>query len=163
MTRLVVMGNSGSGKSTFAKQVGAVLALPTHDLDVLCRHLDGQQRDEGEAKTLVAEVATGDRWVIEGVFPLLVKLALARATALVWLDLSWNECREGLVQRGPHHGMDPSDPDALLAWANAHSDLLPAHARLYNTFGGQKVRLLTRHEAEALSRRALAWTSRESS
>ena len=149
-TRLVVIGNSGSGKSIFAKRIGAALNLLTHDLDVMF-WLDGQKRAEGEAKALVSEVAAGTGWVIEGVYGWLVEIALVRATALVWLDLSWDECREGLLQRGPHYGMNPSDPDALQAWAGAHWDRLAGHAQLYNGFGGHKVHLRTRREVAAFS------------
>ena len=70
---------------------------------------------------------------------------------LVWLDLSWDECREGLLRRGPHYGMNPSDRDALLAWANAHRARLPEQAQLYNAFAGRKVRLQTRREVGAFS------------
>ncbi len=48
--RLVVIGNSGSGKTVFARLAGAALNLPTHDLDVLYRHLDGRMREESEAR-----------------------------------------------------------------------------------------------------------------
>lgn len=149
--RVIVIGNSGAGKSTFAKRIGTALNLLPHDLDVTFWHLDGRKRAEGEAKALVAEVAEGTGWVIEGVYGWLVEIALVRATALVWLDLSWAECRDGLLQRGPHYGMNPSDPDALEAWAGAHSDRLAGQAHLYNGFGGHKVHLRTRREMAAFS------------
>ena len=72
------------------------------------------------------------------------------AMALVWLALSWDECREGL-QRGPHDGMNPSDPDAVNAWAGAHSDRLAGHAQNDDGFDGHKVRLRTRREMAAFS------------
>jgi hypothetical protein len=147
-TRLVVIGASGSGKSTFAARIGAALHLPAHDLDVLSRRPDGRTRDLGEATARVAAAAAGACWVIEGVFAELAEVALARATTLVWLDLAWDECRAGLMQRGPHYGMDPNDPEARLAWAKADRDRRPVHARLYATFGGRKVRLRTRREVE---------------
>jgi adenylate kinase family enzyme len=150
-TRAVVIGNSGSGKSTVAERIGAALSLPTHDLDVLHWRPDGRERDEGEAKALVAEVAATTGWVIEGVWASLLDVALVRATVLVWLDLSWDECREWLLQRGPHYGMNPNDHDTLRAWANAHRDRLAGQAQLYNGFGGQKIRLATRHEVAAFS------------
>lgn len=152
--RLIVIGNSGSGKTIFARRAGATLNLPTHDLDVLCRH-DGRKREETEAKAVVAEIAAGSRWVIEGVFSSLIEVALPRATVLAWLDLSWGECRAGLLQRGPHYGMDPSDSGALQAWEAAHTDRLVAHARIYNGFGGHKVRLQTRREVAAFSVKSL--------
>ena len=149
LTRWLLIGNSGAGKSVLSTRIGAALGLPIHDLDVLYRSPDGRMRREGEAKALVAAVAAGADWVIEGVFPELIAVAQARATAMVWLDLSWDECRAGLLQRGAHYGMDPADPDALMAWSNAHRDRLAAHARLYDGFGGGKVRLRTRRQVEA--------------
>jgi len=142
--RLVIIGNSGSGKSTLAKRIGAPPNLPIYDLDILCRHLDGRKRAKSEAKALTAEVVAGTDWVIEGVFRCLIEIALSRATVLVWLDLSWDECRAGLLQRGPHYGMDPSDHDAMLAWKNAHWDRLAGYAQLYHAFNGPKTCLRTR-------------------
>ena len=155
-----MIGNSGAGKSVLSRRIGAVLGLPIHDLDVLVRRLDGRKREEGEAKALVAEVAAGAGWVIEGVFPELIEIARARATAMVWLDLSWDECRAGLLQRGAHYGMDPDDHDALMAWANAHQDRLKAHARLYDGFGRHKVRLRTGRQVEAFAVEDLTGSSR---
>ncbi len=154
--RLVVIGNSGSGKSTLAKQVGEALRLPTHDLDRLHWHADGRKRAEAEAEMLVAEIAAGAAWVIEGVYGWLAEVALTRATALVWLDLSWAECREGLLRRGPRRGMTPSDQEALLDWANAYwtratPSSFAGHARLYHTFDGRKAHLRTRGEVAAFS------------
>ena len=59
--------------------------------------------------------------MIEGVFGELAQVALSRATVLVWLDLSWGECRRGLLQRGLHYGYDPADPVDLAALTEAHS------------------------------------------
>ena len=147
----MVTGASGAGKSVLAGRIAATLTLPTHDLDVLLRRPDGRKRAAGDAKARVADVAAGDGWVIEGVFPDLIEVALARATVMVWLDLSWDECRAGLLARGPHYGLDPSDDDALLAWESAHRARLPEHARLYDGFAGRKVRLRTRREVEAFT------------
>lgn len=159
-TRLVVIGNSGSGKSTFAKRVSATLGIRTHDLDILCRHVDGRKRGEDDARALVAEVAAGAGWVIEGVFPSLVEVAFRRATALVWLDLSWDDCQAGLLQRGPHYAMDPSNHNDLLAWEAAHWGRRSTPAQLFDAFGGSKVRLRTRGELEDFSLESLSGGSR---
>ena len=154
--RLVVIGNSGSGKSTLAERVGAALKLPTYDLDLLHWEADGRKRDEAEAKALVAGVAAGETWVVEGVYGWLAEMALARATMLVWLDLSWAECREGLLHRGLRRGMAPSDHDALVAWASAYwtretPSSFAGHDLLFRKFSGDKLRLRTRAEVSACS------------
>ena len=104
----------------------------------------------------MADVAAGAAWVIEGVYGWLADVALALATALVWLDLPWAECRGGLLRRGLRRGMTPSDQDALLAWASAYwtrdtPSSFAGHARLYHAFGGDKTRLRTRAEISAFS------------
>jgi adenylate kinase family enzyme len=143
-TRWWVIGASGSGKSTFARRVGAALGLATHDLDDVYRRRDGELLGEGEGKALAAGIAAGPRWVIEGVYGELAQVALSRATALVWLDLSWDVCREGLLQRGLHYGYNPDDPVDLAAWAEAHLQYCADHLKLYGAFGGLKTRLTTR-------------------
>ena len=152
-TRWWVIGAGGSGKSTFARRVGAALGLPIHHLDDVYRRRDGKLLGEGEVKALTAGIAAGPGWVIEGVgnYGELAQLALSRATALVWLDLSWDACRDGLLQRGPHYGYDPEDPVHLAAWAEAHPRYGADHLRLYCAFGGLKARLTTRAETAAFS------------
>jgi len=149
VTRLVIIGNSGSGKSTLAERVGGALSLPVHDLDLLHWRADGSKREENEAKSLVADIAAGPAWVIEGVYGWLAEVALERATALIWLDLSWTECREGLLQRGLRRGMTPTDQGALLGWSGAYwtrttPSSFVGHAQLYRFFSGHKARLRTR-------------------
>jgi deoxyadenosine/deoxycytidine kinase len=158
-TRLVIIGNSGSGKSTFAERIATALGIPAYDLDVAYRCLDGRERAEDEAQALVTEFSVSSGWVIEGVWDELVAVALVRATVLVWLDLSWDECLKGIRQRGPHYGMNPNDRDDLLAWANAHRDRVVEQAQRYNAFKCQKVRLRTRREVAAFSPARLASSS----
>jgi adenylate kinase family enzyme len=150
-TRVVVIGNSGSGKSTIAARIGAALTLPVHDLDALRWLSPGEARPGDEAKALVAQAAAGDGWVIEGVWAGLLEVALVRATALVWLDLSWDECLQGLVQRGPHYGYDPMDRAHAAALADAHRERLPGQAQLYRDFSLRKIHLRTRQQVTAFT------------
>ena len=153
LTRWWVIGAGGSGKSTFARRVGAALGLAIHHLDDVYRRRDGELLGAGEGKTHAAAIAAGTRWVIEGVgdYEELAQVVLSCATALVWIDLSWDECREGLLQRGLHYGYDPDDPADLAAWAEAHPRYGADHLKLYGAFGGLKARLTTRAETAAFS------------
>lgn len=150
-TRWVIIGNSGSGKSTLANLLGEGLNLPVFDLDLVHWHPDGCKRDETDAKARVAEIAAGDGWVIEGVYGWLADVALGLATMLVWLDLPWSACRDGLLARGLRRGMTLSDQDALLAWAQEYwtrttPSSFNGHERLYRAFVGNKALLRTHEE-----------------
>jgi adenylate kinase family enzyme len=151
--RSVVIGNSGSGKSVFAGHLAGLCDVPTLDLDLL--HWEGNgfggKRDETVAKTMTHEAAEAPSWVIEGVYGWLAEVAIARATALVWLDLPWTQCREGLLARGRRRGASASDFSQLLDWAEAYWDRRTStsfigHSRLFEGFAGEKLRLTDRQE-----------------
>ncbi|MBP2565742.1 topology modulation protein [compost metagenome] len=153
--RIAIIGNSRSGKSSLAAKAGSALKLPFYDLDRLHWEEDGRKRDEAEARLLVARHANTSDWIIEGVYGWLVETALPRAKVLIWLDLPWAECREGLLRRGAQHGETESDQAALLAWAGDYwtrttSSSFAGHLQLYETFGGGKIRLQRRADVSTM-------------
>jgi adenylate kinase family enzyme len=66
--RTVIIGNSGSGKSVFAKNLAALTSAPVIDLDRLHWEDAGFRikREEEAAKRLVRDAASAARWIIEG-------------------------------------------------------------------------------------------------
>jgi len=151
--RTIIIGNGGSGKSTLAAQIADRLQMPLIALDVI--HLEDRgfahKRDEEAARQMVRDAAAANRWVMEGVYGWLSEPALPRATALLWLDLPWSECRAGLLAR---KGDQPADPD-LLTWAEQYwerqtSSSFAGHRKIYDKFAGAKLRLENRQAANAL-------------
>lgn len=67
------------------------------------------------ARQKVADLAATQHWVIEGVYGWLAEVAVPRATALMWLDVSWDVCREGLLARGLRCGGTEADFVELLS------------------------------------------------
>jgi adenylate kinase family enzyme len=153
--RTVVIGNSGSGRSTLAARLAALANVPAIDLDLLHWVDDGYgvKRAEADAQQLVRETATQPGWVIEGVFGWLAEVAIPRATGLIWLDLPWSVCREGLLARGVRRDSTEAGFAELIAWAEAYwkrqtSSSFAGHLRLFGAFPGVKRRLLNRQEIE---------------
>jgi adenylate kinase family enzyme len=163
---IAIIGNSGSGKSGLAAKAGSALKLPFYDLDRLHWQEDGRKRDEAEARLLVARHANTSDWIIEGVYGWLVETALPRAKVLIWLDLPWAECREGLLRRGAQHGETENDQAALLAWAGEYwtrttSSSFAGHLQLYETFGGGKIRLRRRADVSTMPLQTIVRLARE--
>jgi adenylate kinase family enzyme len=98
--RTLIIGNSGSGKSGLAEGLGELVGAPVFHLDLLHWKDNGvgAKEDENLARQNVASLAATERWVIEGVYGWLAEAAIPRATALIWLDLSWDVCREGVAR-----------------------------------------------------------------
>jgi adenylate kinase family enzyme len=149
-TRIVIIGNSGSGKTTLARELGRRENIPVTDLDRV--HWQSEvlvKRDERIATGMVAELAARPRWVIEGVYGWLAGVALPFATALVWLDMPWLVCRDGLNSRGPWQAATDEEHTAFLEWAEAYwqragSSSFAGHRALFENFVGVKVRFETR-------------------
>jgi len=158
--RVIVIGNSGSGKTTVANRIGNLFSIPVIGLDAFHWQGDGygRKRDEKEARQLVLQATTAPRWVVEGVFGWLVDVAVERATALIWLDIPWDECREGLLARGLPRGATEESFTNLLAWSEAYwvrttSSSFEGHLHLYEAFQSTRIRLRCREEVREFLRR----------
>jgi adenylate kinase family enzyme len=155
-SRIVIIGNSGSGKSTLARALEKRAGLSAIDLDSI-HWLDkvGTQRNEAQARELVRAAASEQRWIIEGVFGWLAEVALPRATALIWLDLPWSVCRDGLAARGPWRDAAREAYADFLQWAEDYwrrktPSSFAGHLALYEGFDRFKLRLHDRSEITAL-------------
>jgi adenylate kinase family enzyme len=87
--RVVVVGASGSGKSTMAKALSQALDLPCIELDAInwqpgWRAISLEDPDEFFRR--VALAAAGETWVIDGNYTKAREAHWSRATAFVWMD-----------------------------------------------------------------------------
>ncbi len=144
--RVVIIGNSGSGKSTLARQLESCVGGERTDLDHI-HWLDrvGVKRDEEDAKERVAALAARPNWIIEGVYGWLAEAAFPRATALIWLDMSPQVCRDSLALRGPWRGATAEQHADFLGWADGYwqrttSTSYAGHQALFAQFPNVKIR-----------------------
>ena len=155
-SRVVIIGNSGSGKGTLAQEIAQRIGAPAIDLDHF--HWQGQvgiKREENLATDMVADVARQPRWIIEGVYGWLAAAALPFATSLIWLDMPWIVCSEGLSRRGRWKGATAEEHEAFLKWAEAYwqrqtPSSFTGHLALFENFAGPKQRLRSRSEVDTL-------------
>jgi adenylate kinase family enzyme len=99
MKRVVVIGTSCSGKTTFASQLANKLAIAHTELDVLHWLPDWEMQPLEESRSLVAEVAVQDRWVIDGNYGKVRDIVWSRATHLVWLNYPFRTIFSGAISR----------------------------------------------------------------
>jgi adenylate kinase family enzyme len=86
MKRVVVIGTSCSGKTSFASQLADKLAIAHTELDVLNWPPDWEMQPLEEFRSLVAEIVAQDLWVIDGNYSKVRDIIWPRATHLVWLN-----------------------------------------------------------------------------
>ena len=101
MQRVMVMGSSGSGKSTFARRLSEMIGAPFVSLDALYWKPGWVASDNAEFGELVADIARQPRWVMDGNYTRHGAGELRRQTSdtVIWFDLPRRTCMLGIIRR----------------------------------------------------------------
>ncbi len=86
MRRINVIGTTGSGKTTVARELATRLGVPHVQLDALHWGPNWTMPSREEFRARVAEALTSDSWVIDGNYSKVRDIVWTRADTLVWLD-----------------------------------------------------------------------------
>lgn len=70
MKKISVIGNACSGKTTLSRRLAEIYSLPLTHVDSV-QFLPGMQlRDRNETRKILADIAKGPEWIIDGLGPL---------------------------------------------------------------------------------------------
>lgn len=156
MQRIVIIGNSGSGKSTHAKALAARDGLAHLDLDTIAWQPSAPTTRRAltdSALAIAAFQAGHPNWVMEGCYADLAELALAHATHLVFLNPGVEACIANCRARPwePHKYSSAAAQDRnlpmLVEWVRGYATRddeysLRRHRELFDRFGGDKQELV---------------------
>lgn len=100
LKRVAIIGLPGSGKSTFAVQLGKILSVPVHHLD---KHVfDGNvKRDKQEFLAIKEALVQEKAWIIEGCSMSTLEMRFANADTVIYFGLPrllciWRVCQRFL-------------------------------------------------------------------
>ena len=97
--KLIIIGCSGSGKSTFAKRLHAKTGLPLFHLDNLWWKADRTHISRDEFDEKLAEILAGDSWIIDGDFSRTYEVRFQACDTVVFLDYPEEVCMDGIRER----------------------------------------------------------------
>jgi adenylate kinase family enzyme len=100
--RVVVVGTSGSGKTTFAARLARMLAVPHVELDALHWEPNWVEAPLVIFRERVDRALSGDRWVVDGNYSKVRNIVWGRANMVVWLDYPLLLSLWQLVKRTSH-------------------------------------------------------------
>ena len=154
--RLLIVGNSGSGKSTYAERRARAADVPCLPLDGLVwePHQIAVERPPAVVRAeLRAFLDRHDRWVIEGCDGDLVAAALPWCSELLFLNPGVETCLRNNRARPwePHKYDSPEAQQTMLAfllgWVESYyarddPRSLAYHRRVFDGFAGPKREIL---------------------
>ena len=99
MQRILIIGNAGAGKSTFARALSLKLDLPLVHLDKLFWRGDWETVSRDEFDRLLQAALEKPQWIIDGNFSRTMDARLAKCDTIIYLDYSRWVCLWGMFQR----------------------------------------------------------------
>jgi adenylate kinase family enzyme len=99
MSRIVILGCAGSGKTTLARQLGERTGAPVICLDAIWQP-GWNEKDVPAFRTLLEKAHAGDEWISDGNFAVAsFDIRLQRATLVIWLEDSKISCAWRAITR----------------------------------------------------------------
>ena len=152
MRKVLIFGNSASGKSTLAKELVETDKLAHLDLDILaCLPTDPPERTPLDvAKGKILEFThQNNSWVIEGCYTDLLEMASSEASEIIFMNLSVSQCIENAKLRPwePHKYKSKEEQDRnlsmLIEWIKNYRERKDcfshsSHQNFYDQFEGKK-------------------------
>ena len=116
---MMVVGSSGAGKSSLAREIAARTGLPVVHLDALFWQPGWVETPRERFREIQREALAGPDWVVDGNYGATLDERLALADVVVLLDYSRLTCLRGAIGRWLRHrgetrpDMAPGCPEHL--------------------------------------------------
>lgn len=103
MKRVVIVGRGAAGKSTLARRLGEITALPVIELDNVFWLPGLTAMASGQWAILQQKLVTEDRWILDGdLGPYdVIEPRLCAADTIILLDFSFVRCAWRALRRAP--------------------------------------------------------------
>ncbi len=97
--RILILGCSGSGKSTFARALAAKTELPLVHLDNVWWRADGTHISRDEFDLALSELLRGEKWIMDGDYSRTYEVRIRAADTAIFLDYPESVCMDGIIAR----------------------------------------------------------------
>jgi adenylate kinase family enzyme len=160
MSRVLIFGNSGSGKSWLASELSDVNTAHIA-LDDIFWMSGGYNRKRPKVEVLekIQAIKSLPDWVVEGVYGKILLALIGKADSVIFLDFCWKDCEKALLSRVSESSQQINIKDAeknfrdLIVWASDYytrdsQNSYRFHQELYEQFDRGKYKLSSRDDVD---------------
>lgn len=150
--KILVLGCSGSGKSTFARALRERTGLPLIHLDNVWWKPDRTHVTREEFDRALEEILRGSAWILDGDYSRTYEPRLRACDTVFFLDFSEEQCMQGITER-----VGKARPD--IPWTENTLD--PDLVRLVLAYQTENVPVLRELFAKYPEKQIIVFRSRE--
>ena len=99
MKRILIIGSSGAGKSTFARRLGDATGLQVIHLDKIFWNPNWVETAKDEWQKKVEKVLELDSWIVDGNYSGTMETRLAACDTVIFLDMPRTACVYRILKR----------------------------------------------------------------
>lgn len=140
--KIIIIGCSGSGKSTFSRCLAEITNLPLYYLDMIYWNEDCTHISRGEFIEKQKEIFKQDKWIIDGNFRNTLELRIKESELIYFFDIPTQVCIDGVVNRGKRPDMPcllPADNELIEYIKNFDRDCKPIIMKLFSKYPDKKI------------------------
>ncbi|MDZ4818796.1 MAG: toxin [Planctomycetota bacterium] len=108
-TRILIVGNSGAGKTTFAKQLSKQREIPYIELDELYWGPNWTPHPAEQFSRDVSAVAERETWIVDGNYQPVRSILWPRAQLVIWLKYSRLTVMSRLLRRAIRRSINKTE------------------------------------------------------
>ena len=163
MNKIIVLGCSGSGKSTFAERLQKITKLPLYHLDNIWWKPDRTHISRDEFDRKLDDLVNRDNWIIDGDYSRTYEKRIAACDTVFFLDYDVEVCMKGIMDRVGKERKDipwtddKLDSELVKQVRNYETMDKPVLLELFNKYSNKNIIMLhSREEANALLKNMIA-------
>ncbi len=99
MSKIIVIGSPGAGKSTFARKLAKIQHVPLYHLDMIWHKSDGTTITPEEFDSQLSDIFVTDNWIIDGNYQRTLERRMQACDTIILMDFPLEVCLSGARER----------------------------------------------------------------